>query len=237
MTGKRRFDRLADVIVDVIAIGLGIYQTKPRLVHLSLAYGMSVSRFLRFEAKFFFALFVSELSELVGGLPEGAVVGGLVAEVKGELLIGFVHREVGIEALLLQRKSALGEPEVLGHFLDEQEFVGVGGLMLSMERGEEAVEIFLPFPSENSEGASEAVAEIVLRRGGFPFVRAWSQECWALARLAMICACVDIIVKFSRNEKRRRGTSASQRFPNREGEAAPVASSIALLYKRIPVRY
>jgi len=61
---------------------------------------------------------------------------------------------------------------VLGHAFNEDDFTGIGGLVLGGEFGEQGVEVFLIFPIENFEFSGEAMAEIVLRNGGFALFRA-----------------------------------------------------------------
>ena len=73
---------------------------------------------LRFEANLGLALFGSELDEVVQTFVEGAGVGGLVAEVEGEL------RGVGdlaglrVETGVLEGLGAVGEPVGFGHPVD-----------------------------------------------------------------------------------------------------------------------
>ncbi len=89
ITGQRRFDRLTDVTVNFKVHRLGISEANLGFVLLlaanfrcDLAFFSVVLALLRFEPNFGFALFVSELSEFVGGLTESALVGGLVAHVQ-----------------------------------------------------------------------------------------------------------------------------------------------------------
>ena len=93
---------------------------------------------------------------------EGAVVGGLIAEEQCELAFLVFHWQIVGHGDVLEALSALAEPVVLGHFLDEQGFGDGGWLVLGAEAAEEGVEFVLILRGKDGEGAGEAVA------GGFP---------------------------------------------------------------------
>ena len=73
------------------------------------------------------------------------------------------------ERQVLEMKGALYEPLVLRHSLDEHVFGVVGRLMVGYEAGEHSIVLVWIFGLEEMEGAREAVAEIILGRGGFAF--------------------------------------------------------------------
>ena len=98
---------------------------------------------------------------------EAALVGGLVAQVEGEL---FLVRDLAggeIVAGGFEAERALAEPVMLGHGFDERGFGEGDGLMLLAERGKERIEFGLRFGGEDAEGSGEAVAHIIQCGGGF----------------------------------------------------------------------
>ncbi len=100
---------------------------------------------------------------------KGALVSGLIAQVKGEALsVGDLAGD-GVEAGCLERDGAGAEPVVLCHVLDERFFRGCGRPVLGTKAGEEFIEIGLRFGGEDLEGARgrEAMAGVVARGGGF----------------------------------------------------------------------
>ena len=77
-----------------------------------------VFAFLRFEAIFGFALFGSELAEVVQTFVEGAGVRGLVAEVEGEQRGVCDLAGLRVETGVLEGLCAVGEPVGFGHPVD-----------------------------------------------------------------------------------------------------------------------
>ena len=74
---------------------------------------------------------------------KGALVRGLIAQVKGEPLgVGDLAGD-GIEAECLERDGAVAEPVVLRHGLDERFFSGRGRPMLTAKASEELVKVEL----------------------------------------------------------------------------------------------
>jgi hypothetical protein len=66
--------------------------------------------------------------------------------------------------------EALGAREVpagLGHLLDQERFVLVGGFEVIAKAGEEDIELFLILVGEDGEGSGESVLGGVPRGGGF----------------------------------------------------------------------
>ncbi len=98
---------------------------------------------------------------------EGALVGGLVAQVESELFLVGDGAGFGIVAGGLEIQSAAAEPVVLGDGFYERGFGQGFGLVLVAECGEECVELGLGFAGEDTEGSGQAVASVVQRRDGF----------------------------------------------------------------------
>jgi hypothetical protein len=72
-----------------------------------------------------------------------------------------------MEHTVLEAEGALGQPSVLGHFLDQLNFCEADGLFVLDELIQEAVVFLLAFTGENAELSGEAVADCVLGHGGF----------------------------------------------------------------------
>jgi len=70
---------------------------------------------------------------------------------------------------------------VLGHFLDQDEFVWVGGFVLGAEGSEEKIEFALVLPIEDFEFAGEAVAQIFCEEVCLPVSPRGPVLCCALA--------------------------------------------------------
>src|SRR4051812_35136334 len=100
---------------------------------------------------------------------KGALVRGLIAQVKREALSVGDLAGYGVEAERFERDGTAAEPVVLGHGLDERFFGECVRLMLAAKAGEEFVELELRFGRKDLEGARgrEAVAGVVARGGGF----------------------------------------------------------------------
>jgi hypothetical protein len=99
-----------------------------------------------------------------------AVMGGLLAEIKGQFLVVFAAGRFGIEAGFLERERALGEPLVLGHFFDDEALEGAVWFELGLDGGVERMVTGLIFPGQDGErAAGEAVREVVERGDGFAF--------------------------------------------------------------------
>jgi len=113
---------------------------------------------------------------------EAALVGGLVAQVEGELFLVGDLAGGGIVARGFEMERALAEPVMLGHGFDERGFGEGGGLVLVTERGEERIEFGLRFGGEDAEGSRETVARASL----------WGPvDSLAFSRLASIWDSVD----------------------------------------------
>ncbi len=124
---------------------------------------------LRNEASFGFALLGAKFQEIGEALVKGALVRGLVANIKRQLLRLVTVGPVATEGQILKPDGALGEPEVLGHALDEELFGWGVGLALAAETGEQFGELVLVFPVENKkDAAGETVTYGVLAGDCFP---------------------------------------------------------------------
>ena len=67
---------------------------------------------------------------------------------------------------VLEDEGALAQPVVLGHAVDQDFLGGSGGLVFGEEGIAQFVVLIALFPAKQSEGAGEAVAEMVLGGGG-----------------------------------------------------------------------
>ena len=105
---------------------------------------------------------------------EAALVGGLVAQVEGELFLVHDLAGGGIVAGGFEVKGAPAEPVMLGHGFDERGFGEGGGLVLVAERGQECIEFGLRFGGEDAEGSGETVTRVVQRGGGFSSFSFWT---------------------------------------------------------------
>lgn len=100
---------------------------------------------------------------------EGALVGGLVAKKEGEsFFVHFCCRE----ALVLEAKGALGEPEGLGHLMNEHFFGRIGGLVVGEKGFEKRFEMGGVFAGYQERAGSESVFERIARRSQFALGRA-----------------------------------------------------------------
>ena len=131
-----------------------------------------------------FAAFVLELYQRVQGLVESALMGGLVAQEKGELIGIDVHFGKGI---VLIADRALHEPPGLGHMLHQELFGFGSGRMLGEEAREQGIKIGGIFARDYQAAGSEAVFERVAAGDGFPFHAARSGG--ALASYISFCGC------------------------------------------------
>ena len=126
--------------------------------------------FLRFKANLDLSSFGSEGCELAQAFVEGALVGGLVAHIEGELFFLPAGGEFGVEREALEREGALHEPVMLGHVVDEQLFSWGRRLVFGAQIGNELLEVFFALPGESHELAGEAMTPAILRDGGFAFL-------------------------------------------------------------------
>ena len=94
-------------------------------------------------------------------------MGGLVAQVEGELFLVGDLAGSGVVAAGFEVEGALAKPVMLGHGFDERGFGESGWSMLAGEGGEEFIEFGLRFGGEDAKGAGETVARIVQGSGGF----------------------------------------------------------------------
>jgi hypothetical protein len=116
--------------------------------------------FLRFEANLLLSPLGSYILQFLEGFVEGPFVGGLVAQVEGELFGG---DDVLIfkDAALLEAESAGAEPFVVGQALDENTF-GFGlGLMFFGEPSAEIGKFLRIFVVEKVERLVAVLAETV----------------------------------------------------------------------------
>ena len=108
-----------------------------------------------------------QFKEIAEALGEGAVIGGLIAQVEGERFFLVGGRAIAREGQVLEANSALAKPVMLGHALDEDFFGGSGGLVFAAERVEELIEGVLVFGGEHREDGAETVFEGVATGDGF----------------------------------------------------------------------
>ena len=74
----------------------------------------------------------------------------------------------GLQGAGFEFAEAAHAPEVLGEFIDQDLFDGVGGLMLVTQGGAKVIELRWIFVRENQTLRIEAVLEGILRGTGFP---------------------------------------------------------------------
>jgi hypothetical protein len=90
----------------------------------------------------------------------------------GDLLVGVVLGQVAHEHLIehggFEAAGAAQAPAGLGHLLDQEGLVLVGGMELIAEAGEEDVEFVLVLVREDGEGSGEPVPGGVPSGCGFP---------------------------------------------------------------------
>ena len=83
---------------------------------------------------------------------EGALVGGLVAQIEGKTF--FVNGAVVGEAVGLQQPGAVAQPVVLGHALDQDHFGAARGSMLALEVDHQLVVFLRVLPRQQNEHAA-----------------------------------------------------------------------------------
>ena len=88
----------------------------------------------------------------------------MVADENSEFVGEGATGDTGAEDLGLEAIGAEGQPLVVDHFFKQNLLVGVSGLELGLEVGEEVLEIFGVFAGDEEGGAVEAVGEPVLGR-------------------------------------------------------------------------
>ena len=130
--------------------------------------GFRFRALLRFKANFGFAACFLEFLELGQAAGESALVRGLVADKKRELIGIEALRAIGVKAEFLHQESASTQPVVLGHTVDENRLGGRAGLIFGAEFREELVESRGIFPcSDDKVGSGESVGEAVAEEVGF----------------------------------------------------------------------
>ncbi len=130
---------------------------------------------LRNEPSLRFPLFGAELLKLSNTFVKRTVVGSSVAEIERQVFRLIAERQIAVKAHVLEAKGALGEPEMLGHFFDEQGFGLGGGLVFGAQVSEEIKEVVRVFPIEDQKAvAGEAVAEGVFAGLRFALRGFWS---------------------------------------------------------------